>query len=561
MLATLSIRDVVLVDRLDLRFAPGLSTLTGETGAGKSILLDALGLALGGRADARLVRHGADRATVVAEFDLPPDHPAFTVLDEGGIERGEADGESLVIRRVLGADGRSRAFVNDQPVSVGLARRLGEALVEVHGQFENQRLLDPASHRRLLDAYGSLQPIVDATAAARRRWQETAHAAREAEAALADARRDEDYLRHAVEELRAMEPRPGEEAQLAERRSMLQNAEKLTEAMTAAAEAMVGGAGGRGAMDLIQDALRRLHRAAEKAGERLDPTIAALDRAADEVADAHGWLERAAADLDLDPRHLEQAEERLFALRALARKHGCTVDDLAALAEEMAGCLDALDNGADAVHRLEAEAEAARHAYRKTAEALSAARQEAAGRLDAAVATELAPLRLGGARFGTRIDRLDEADWAEHGIDRVTFEVAANPGVPPGPLNRVASGGELARLTLALKVVLAAADPVPTLVFDEVDAGVGGAVAAAVGERLARLAGDVQVLVVTHSPQVAARGAHHLRVSKTAGDTARTAVDVLDAGGRTEEIARMLAGARITEEARAAAASLLKGAA
>lgn len=559
MLISLAIRDVVIIDRLDLDFSQGLSALTGETGAGKSILLDALGLALGARGEARMVRPGAAQLSVTAHFALPPGHEAFAIAADQ--ELSIDAGDSLVLRRVIGTDGRSRAFVNDQPVSVGLLRRLGETLVEVHGQFENQRLLDPAAHRLLLDAFGGLQPLAAGCADAWAAWRAARAARQQAEADLAAARRDEDFLRHAVAEIESVAPQPAEEAELAQRRALLMNAEKLGQALQDAGHELDPG-GGRGVGDSLRTALRGLQRVAGKAEGRFDAILAALERAADAVEEASALLDRASRDADLDPLQLEQVEERLFRLRALARKHSVAVDDLPRLAAELAQRLSAIDSGEGRLKALAAAEGAAAAHYRHAAEALSAARHEAALRLDAGVARELAPLHLARARFSTTIATQAESDWGAHGWDKVAFQVATNPGLPPGPLARVASGGELARLTLALKVVLAGADPVPTLIFDEVDAGVGGAVAEAVGERLARLAADVQVLVVTHSPQVAARGHHHWRISKDmAGEAARTVVDVLDPEGRRNEIARMLAGARITEEARAAAASLLLGAA
>jgi DNA repair protein RecN (Recombination protein N) len=589
MLATLSIRDVVLIDRLDLAFEPGLCALTGETGAGKSILLDALGLALGARAEARLVRHGAERAVVTAAFDAPASAQLAALFAEHGLdaslESGEspaatttggadsADGHRIVLRRVLSADGRSRAFVNDQPVGVALLKAIGEQLVEIHGQFESQRLLDAAAHRDLLDAFGGHAALRAATAEARRVWREAEQAHAAAVSDLAAARRDEEWLRHATDALAALAPTLGEEQTLSERRTLLMGAEKLLQAMDEAARDVGGGVGvsgggpggvsggGRGVDATLRSAVRVLQRVAGLAEGRLDPAIAALDRAASEAEEAMAQLERAAAELDLDPRQLEAVEERLFALRAAARKHDVPVDALPDLLAALRARLAAVEDGSDAVARLAADLAAARAAYESAAGHLTAARRTAAARLDAAVAGELEPLRLAKARFLTRIAPLPEREWGDAGVDQVEFEVATNPGAPPGPLARIASGGEIARFMLALKVVLARADPVPTLVFDEVDAGIGGAVAAAVGERLARLAEDVQVLVVTHSPQVAARGAAHWRVAKAAeGERTRTFVDVLGPGERTEEIARMLAGARVTDEARAAAGRLLQGA-
>ncbi len=557
MLRALAIRDIVLIDRLELALDDGLCVLTGETGAGKSILLDALGLALGARADSGLVRHGAEQGSVAAAFDLPPDHPARALLAEQEII-GE---DELVLRRVIGADGRSRAFVDDQPVSVGLLRRLGGLLVEMHGQNEEQGLLDPAGHRALLDAYAGLAPIAARVRAAFVAMREAAAAAAAAQAELDAARRDEDYLRHVKGELDALAPEPDEEAALAETRSLLMHGEKIAAALAEATEAMEEGGGVASRLRL---ASRALLRAAERAGGKLDAAVAALDRAEIEVAEAASALDRAVGDLDLDPGRLERVEERLFALRAAARKHGCSVAALPKLAEDFAARLAAIDGGGAALGKLKAAAAEAHAAYAAAGRELNAARRKAALRLDKAVAKELGPLKLGQATFITDVTALPEGEWSADGIDRVAFLVATIPGTPPGALGRIASGGELSRFMLALKVVLAAAGSAPTLVFDEVDRGVGGATAAAVGERLARLADKLQVLVVTHSPQVAARGAHHWRIAKRLGGNGKAAasavdVDKLDAAARQEEIARMLAGASVTEQARAAAASLLQG--
>jgi DNA repair protein RecN (Recombination protein N) len=554
MLVSLAIRDIVLIERLELELSAGLSVLTGETGAGKSILLDALGLALGARADSALVRPGAGQASIAAEFTITDAHPARAVLAEQGLA---GDG-SLILRRQLGADGRSRAFVNDQPVGVGLLRQLGETLVEIEGQFEQQGLMDSANHRPMLDAFAGLG---DAAAEVRRLWQawrRAAEARAAAAAELARARRDEEFLRHAVDELSAIDPKPGEEEALTETRRLLMNREKLLDAVRAAHGDL---AGDRGADAALSAAQRRLDRIADKAGDLTGPIIAALDRAATEIAEARDQLHRLLTDPELAPHRLEQIEERLFALRDLARKHGVPPDQLAALAEKLATQLAALDDQGGSLARLGQEEAAARQAYVAAAETLSRGRAKAARKLDTAINTELAPLKLDKARFATRMERLAEAEWGEHGLDRIVFEVSTNPGMPPGPLGRIASGGELSRLLLALKVVLAASSPVPTLVFDEVDSGVGGATAAAVGERLARLGTDLQVLVVTHSPQVAARARQHWRVDKIAAGKGNgkvvTRVAELDGEGRREEIARMLSGATITDEARAAADRLM----
>ena len=554
MLCTMSIRDVVLIGRLDLAFQPGLCVLTGETGAGKSILLDALGLALGYRADSRLIRHGAGQAVVAAEFQMDPRHPARALLEEHGIY---GDGDGLLLRRVLGADGRSRAFVNDQPVSVSLLRSVGQTCVELHGQFESQRLLDPSYHRSLLDAHGDLDTQVRRVGEAWRTWRRAAAARSKAAEDLKAARRDEEYLRHATGELARLAPEPGEEATLAADRALLMHGEKLLDAMNeAAAELGVGS----GVESALQAALGHLERAAGKAEGRLDDVIAALERASAETAEAASLLEKSRHMVDLDPRTLEAVEERLFALRALARKHGTDVDSLPELLDRLKADLASIEDGGAALERLAREAAAAKADYVDAAGELSEGRRRAAARLDKAVAREMKPLKLGKAVFSTVVETLDEADWGEGGRDRISFLVSTNPGSPPGPLNKIASGGELARFMLALKVVLAGADPVPSIVFDEVDSGVGGAVATAVGKRLARIAEDIQVLVVTHSPQVAAEGAHHWLVTKSEADpSVLTNVDVLSDAGRKEEIARMLAGARVTDEARAAAGSLLGG--
>jgi DNA repair protein RecN (Recombination protein N) len=552
MLLGLTIRDVVLIDRLDLAFHPGLCVLTGETGAGKSILLDALGLALGRRAEAGLVRAGATQGAVTAEFAVGLNHPAHTILREAG---HDGDGETIVLRRLLGADGRSRAFVNDAPAGVALLRELGDSLVEIQGQFEQRGLLDPATHRGLLDAVAEHAISPAALAQAWRDWREAAR--RESEAALkvAAAREEADLLRHHLSEIEALAPEPAEEDALASRRSLLQSAERLAETL---AEAIAEIAGNSGAQAALARASRRLERARDRAQGVLDEALAATERAAAETAEALDAMEKAARGLDLDPRELERVEERLFALRALARKLQVNIADLPALREHLAERMAAIETEAEDAGRLAAATAAARAAFVAAAQSVSRARLAAAARLDRAVAAELGPLRLEKARFRTVITPLDEAEWSEHGCERVHFEIATTPGAPFGPLARIASGGELSRFMLALKLVLAGGSSVPTLIFDEVDSGIGGAVAAAVGERLQRLGADLQVLVVTHSPQVAARGAWHWRVAKqSAARQTFTRVEELDPDTRQEEIARMLSGRTVTAEARAAAASLI----
>jgi DNA repair protein RecN (Recombination protein N) len=556
MLTHLSIRDVVLVDTLDIDFAPGLCVLTGETGAGKSILLDALDLALGGRADAALIRAGADTLSVSAVFALARKHPANGLLIEQGLSSGD---DSLVLRRVVGRDGRSRAFVNDQPVSVGFLRSLGETLVEVHGQFDSHGLLDSATHLAALDAYrrGTGNDAADqACTQAWNAWNAALTALRAAEDALAGALREEDLLRHNVAELDRLAPKPGEEERLAERRALMRHGEQVMAAITEANAAMdtadVTGA--------LRTAINRLSRVASQAGGRLDSVLATLDRAAIEAEEASGQLGQAVLDFDANPAELERTEERLFALKAAARKFGCMVAELPAFADRMRERLSALDGGAARVQVLAAAEKTARTAYEKAARVLTAARAKAAKVLDERVNKELPPLKLEKAAFRTLVGAKSEANWNAGGMDNVAFEVATNPGMPPGPLAKIASGGELARFMLALKVVLAGTQARSTLIFDEVDAGISGATANAVGERLARLSKTVQVLVVTHAPQVAARGNAHWRVSKStrAGHTS-TKVEELSAAARREEIARMLAGEKVTDEARAAAESLLSG--
>ncbi len=553
MLRSLSIRNVVLIEKLDLDFESGLSVLTGETGAGKSILLDSLGLALGVRADTSLLRQGTEQASVTAAFD-PVDSQIIDVLAHHGITPDVSD-DGLILKRMLGKDGRSRAFINGEPAGIGVLRSVGDKLAEIHGQFENQRLLNSAAHIGLLDAYGGLGASVNQVSDLWTGWRNRIAAVADAEAAYEKARIEEDFLRHAVDELTEMSPQPGEENELAETRSFMMNGEKIAEGMAGAVKEL---AHGRGVENSLQSATKHLTRLAEKIDGRFEPVIAALDRASAEVSEAQSELQRLQADLDLDPANLERTEERLFALRALARKHGVDVDGLAELLDEFTHNLESISTGAKNIEHLQGLATEARNQYVGAAKKLSSAREESAGGLQAAVNKELKPLKLGAADFRVPVELLDENEWNAHGMDHVRFLVATNPGSTPGPIGKVASGGEMARFMLALKVVLAKADPVPTIIFDEVDSGIGGATAAAVGERLAALAEDVQVLVVTHSPQVASMGTNHWRVSKLAGDSrVETTVKGLNKQEREEEVARMLAGAEVTDEARAAASRLL----
>jgi DNA repair protein RecN (Recombination protein N) len=554
MLTALAIQNIVLIDQLSLEFQPGLSVLTGETGAGKSILLDSLGLVTGDRADSGLVRSGAASGTVSAEFAVPADHPVYELLAEQGLDSA---GPDLVLRRQVGADGRSRAFVNDQPVGVALLSRIGSLLVEIHGQQGQLGLLNPGNHRALLDAFGRLEPLLAAVRSAHRDYRAAAEAADAARQELEQARRDEEFLRHAAEELDALSPRPGEEEELAEERTLMMHAEQIVGELSEAMEAIAGDGGAESALRV---ALRRLERVADKAGGRLEPVLEGLARAFGETEDASRTLQGVASDLEFDPRSLERIEERLFALRALARKHDCAVSDLPGIREQMVRQLEALDTGEQRLAELEAALKRADAAFVQAAEALSVARAEAACRLDGAVMAELPPLKLDRATFRTTVAPLPRERWTVSGGDEVRFEVSTNPGSAMGPLSKIASGGELSRFALALKVVLAESDSASTLIFDEIDQGVGGAVAAAVGARLARLAERAQVLVVTHSPQVAARGGRHLRVGKVVeSEMTLTRVEVLSDSERREEVARMLSGATITEEARAAATRLLDG--
>ena len=553
MLTRLSIRDIVLIERLDIDFAAGLSVLTGETGAGKSILLDAFSLALGARGDAGLVRQGVEQGQVTAAFDIAGDHPAHAVLSANDI----APEDQLILRRVQLADGRTRAFVNDQPVGVQVLRALGAALVEIHGQHDDRALVDAGTHRRLLDAYGGLEGpagelvrLWDA-----RRMAEEAVAAHRAQ--IERARREADFLRHAVEELRGLSPQAGEETALATRRTTMMQSEKVAEDLR---DALAAVAGPLSPTPTFSSAVRRLERRKVQAPDLIEPAAKALDTALVAIEEARAHLERALVIADHDPQELERIEERLFALRGAARKYNVPVDDLAALAARYDSELALIDAGAEQLAKLEKSARAAEGAYRDAAATLSQKRKKAAEKLDKAVNAELKPLKLERAKFSTN---QEEVEPGPHGNDRIEFWVQTNPGTRPGPMMKVASGGELARFMLAFKVVLADRGSAPTLVFDEIDTGVGGAVADAIGMRLARLGGQVQVLSVTHAPQVAARADHHYLISKDALDKGKrvaTRVTELSSERRREEIARMLAGAEITAEARAAAERLIRAA-
>ncbi len=549
MLGALEICDMLIIDRLELSFQPGLNVLTGETGAGKSILLDSLGFVLGWRGRADLVRAGAERGEVVAVFDLAPGHPARAVLEEAGFP----DSDELILRRVNTADGRKTSWVNDRRASGEVLRRLSETLVELHGQQDDRGLLDPRGHRDMLDTYGRLGPQRDAVRAAWSARSKARKALEEAEIALEKVRAEEEFLRHAVKELDALDPQPGEEAELDIRRRLMQGAERIREDIARAAT-LIGSDGAEGAAG---DALRWLEGVSDQSEGALDAPVAALGRALVELDEAGRGVERALEAMSFDPLELEQAEERLFAIRALARKHGVLPDDLGTFAGDLREQIAALDAGDADLAKLRAALEAAGRAYDSEAEALNTARHAAARALDDAVMEELAPLKMERAIFTTAIR---PAEPGPTGRDEVTFTVATNPGAPSGPLNKIASGGELSRFLLALKVCLTGTDSGLTMIFDEIDRGVGGATADAVGRRLAQLADGGQVLVVTHSPQVAARGTHHWRVEKRVEDEMTlSTVRAMAGQDRIDEVARMLSGDRITEEARAAARALMAG--
>jgi len=557
MLTRLAIRNIVLIEALDLDFAEGLGVLTGETGAGKSILLDALGLVLGNRAEANLIRSGEDQASVTAsfEFDKLP-APVRAVLNEAEVD--VEPGEPLLLKRRLRADGtggvNSKAFVNDQPVGAALLRELAGALVELHGQHDDRGLVNPRGHRALVDRYARAD--VAGVEAAWRTWRAAQEALEAARAAITQASADRDLLLAHLAELTTLEPEVGEEEQLAEARTTMQKGERLSGDL---AELQHLWAGSDSALASLRSAGRRLDRIATE-HPLLAEALAALDRAVIEASEAEDKLMRAGEALSHDPAALDRIETRLFELRAAARKHQCQVDDLPHRMREMRASLDAIEGGEVELAALDRAAHDAALDYQAKAEALSMARIEAAARLDTAVAGELAPLKLDAAKFRTAVTRLPQERWSGSGIDAVEFLISTNPGAPFAPLTKIASGGELSRFILALKVALAEEGGAATVIFDEIDRGVGGAVASAIGERLARLAHGGQLLAVTHSPQVAARGGQHYVIAKSSeGTVTRTSVHLLDAGGRQEEIARMLSGAEITSEARAQADRLLEG--
>ena len=549
MLLGLEIRDILIIDRLELAFQPGLNVLTGETGAGKSILLDSLGFVLGWRGRAELVREGAEQGEVIAEFALSHDHPARAVLDEAGITCED----TLILRRINTRDGRKTAWINDRRCSGEVLRALSETLIELHGQHDDRGLLNPRHHRDLLDAFGGLETQVSKVRSA---WADLS-AARKALADLqtrmTEAKAEEDFLRHAVAELDALAPEEGEDEALDARRRLMQSAERIREDISRAHQAL-GGDGAEGAMG---DALRWLEDSADKAEGRLEEAIAALGRAMVELGEAQQGVEDCLDGLSFNPHELDEVEERLFALRGLARKHQVSPDALAGLQHELRGRLDRIEKGEEHLNDAQMAVRTAQAAYDAASQALSAARRDASGKLDQAVMAELAPLKMDRAVFLTEVS---EAGAGPSGVDDVTFTVATNPGAPAGPLAKIASGGELSRFLLALKVCLSADVAGVTMIFDEIDRGVGGATADAVGRRLKALAEGSQVLVVTHSPQVAAQGAHHWQVAKSVeGGKTLTRVLPLDEDERVDELARMISGDTVTDAARTAAQVLLNG--
>jgi len=553
MLTGISIRDIVLIDKLDLSFGEGLTVLTGETGAGKSILLDSLGLATGVRADRALVRQNQQQASVSAEFFVTMDHPACQLLEQEGMESGEG---TVILRRQITADGRSRAWANDQPVSRGMLASLGALLLEVHGQHDDRGLLEAGAHRDLLDNFGSHQKDLAAVSLAHKNLISARALLVQAESDLLAAQKDEEYVLHAREELTALNPVAGEEAELSEHRALMMQGEKLTAELKAYHNDLTGRTG----VDAtVRGVLRRMERTEGAAVDRLAPIVTALDRASIELSEGIETLERLMLDLEFDPQDLEAIEERLFEIRRLARKHNCPPDQLAGVFEKIEQQAEALSHGDEKVRAARAALFETEMQMEKAVKSLTKARTASATRLDKLVTKELPPLKLEKAIFRTHIEPLKQEEWNAAGGERITFEVKTNASTAFGPMVKVASGGELARFILALKVVLAEGGAVPVMVFDEVDRGIGGATASAVGDRLKRLSTTAQILVVTHSPQVAARGDSQFQITKgDEGNITRTNVQQLSDGERREEIARMLAGEEITDAARAAADQLLQ---
>jgi len=559
MLSALSIRDIVLIDRLDLSIEPGLTALTGETGAGKSIVLDALGLALGARGDGALVRKGAGQGSVVASFDLSPTHPAFTMLGENGLETELP----LIVRRIQSTDGRTRAFINDQPVSASLLRKITASMVEIHGQHDDRALIEPATHLRLLDAFCGNVDRATELARCWNTWRELKAQRDACEARISKAQEDEDYLRHCLDELNVLNPEIGEEENLHKERQLMMHAEKYAGDIQEAAASLEGNGGQRAR---ITAALRKLERAGADVQHHMGPIIEALDKVLVALDEAQGVVAESQREFEFEPQALNDAEERLFALRACARKHNVQVDGLSALMTSFEAQLAGVKSGQAQLDELTRQCESARETYFARAREISDIRTSGAVELGKKIEAELPPLKLEKASFICAVETLPDQQAGPGGLDRVEFKIATNPGSKPGPLGKIASGGELSRFILALKVVLAGVEGAPTLVFDEIDAAVGGATADAIGVRLEHLAKKLQVITITHSPQVAARAAAHLKISKSIeltgeGERAVTRIDTLGHVERLEEVARMLSGAEVSEEARAAAKQLINGSA
>ena len=551
MLTSLSIKNVVLIDRLVIEFKSGLCVLTGETGAGKSVLLDSLGLALGVRAESALVRSGCDNASVTASFQIPENHGAYEILKNADIE---IEDDVLLLRRVVSNSGKSRAFINDQPVSVSLLKGIGDTLVEIHGQFETQGLLNPATHRSMLDAYakigvGALRTVWDAWKMAEQKLYDLQNMSERAQI-------EQDYLRSSLEDLERLSPEQGEEAHLSELRERLKHRDTVLTGLNAANDLL--GAD----FDPVQKAWGELDKISSYAGSKVEAALQALSRASSEIAEAASLIQTASSDMQEGEYNLEDIDERLYALRMQARKHKCAVDDLPKISGQLAQQLNEIENADETLAQYKKECDSARETYIKAAQKIRISREKTAVKLNKLVQTELIPLKLDKARFVTQIEPLDEVEWNTNGMDRVRFLVSTNPGREPGPIHKIASGGEMSRFMLALKVIIAQEGSTHSFIFDEVDAGIGGATADAVGERLYRLAGSKQVLVVTHAPQVAARADNHWIVRKSGKKIVTTDITPLKTREeRCEEIARMLAGADITPEARAAADSLLEASA
>ncbi len=550
MLSSLSIKNVVLIDQLIIEFKQGLCVLTGETGAGKSVLLDALGLALGVRAESGLVRKGADQASVTACFQISESHGAYAVLQESDIA---IEDDMLMLRRVVYTSGKSRAFINDQPVSIGLLKKIGDTLVEIHGQFETQGLLNPATHRTMLDEYAKIDNGLGTLWNA---WQDEVQELDRLQNMSVRAKQEEEFLRQSLEDLQRLDPKEGEENELSNMRERLKHREAVLEGLSIASGYL------NVEDDPVQRAWAELDKVSDKIGDEVEEPLAALSRASSEIAEAAASVQSLLSSLQDGEYNLEEIDDRLYALRMQARKHNCECDHLPELCAELETKLSMIENADEALNAQKNKCDQAREDYLNKANDVSKKRHSVAQKLNKLVEHELAPLKLDKAKFVTRVENLDEIDWGADGIDRVRFLVSTNPGREPGPIHKIASGGEMSRFMLALKVIIAQEGSTHSFIFDEVDTGIGGATADAVGERLSRLAGSKQVLVVTHAPQVAARANNHWIVKKDGEEDVKTDIIPLHSRDeRCEEIARMLAGADITAEARAAANKLLDHAA